>query len=248
MNMNTTRLIEAYLDGSLGKNIAKELKTRAENDFEFAELIRLHKEINDCIRDDELVSLRRTLAKMNGEYKPLNDRLMNPHRQIFRIAALFVLLLSLSIAVMKWIIPGYPGSAIFEKYYIKYEPDVVTRSDNIHKMDVLYAQFLYQTDNYSECVELLEDLVINGKENYMAFLYLGLVKIELDQTDDAIQSFLSIPPDWENPYSVHRNWYLALCFIKTGQTDQAIAILKGLSVPDGYYSKKAKKILRRIMF
>ncbi len=65
--MNTTRLIEAYLDGSLEKDIAEEIKVRAENDVEFAELIRLHKEINESIRDNELNSLRQTLRKISAE-------------------------------------------------------------------------------------------------------------------------------------------------------------------------------------
>ena len=65
--MNTTRIIEAFLDGSLDKDKAKEIRARAENDVEFAELIRLHKEINESIRDDELNSLRLTLRRISAE-------------------------------------------------------------------------------------------------------------------------------------------------------------------------------------
>jgi hypothetical protein len=244
--MNTTRLIEAYLDGSLEKDIAKEIQTRAENDFEFAELIRLHKEINESIRDNELDSLRRDLRGITGRKDPSNDRDKFPLRQIFRIAAVFFFVLLIGVGVLKWFIPGYSGLSIFEKYYIKYEPDVITRSDNTYRISLLNAQYLYQTGRYSECAGLLENLVRNEKENYIAWFYLGLARIEQNQPIEAIHDFLSIPSEWENPYSIHRNWYLALCLINSGQEKQAISLLEGLSATDGYYADRAKIILGRI--
>jgi hypothetical protein len=244
--MNTTRLIEAYLDGSLEEDIAEEIKSRAEFDSEFAELIRLHKEINESIRDNELHSLRQTLREISAEKDTPNREFHFPLRRIIQIAATFLFILAIGTIAIKWFFLGYSGSSIFEKFYVKYEPDVITRSGIQFKNGLENAQFLYQTGNYAKCARILDDLVSDDKQNYLALFYLGLTKIELRNPDEAIIYFLKIPPNWNSPYSIHRNWYLALCLIKTGQEKQALPLLKRLSLGMEFYSDRSRKILQRI--
>jgi len=244
--MNTTRIIEAYLDGSLEKDKAEEIKARAENDAEFAELIRLHKEINESIGDNELHSIRQALRKISAERKVLSNRSTFSPRLIIQIAAVLLFILIVGTAVLKLFFTGYSRSAIFEKFYVKYEPDVITRSDNLLKTSLENAQFFYQTGNYAECSRILGDLVSNEKQNYLALFYLGLAKIELHQPYEAISDFLKIPSNWNSPYSIHRNWYLALCLIKTGQEKQAEPLLKRLSIGTEFYSDRARNLLNRI--
>jgi hypothetical protein len=244
--MNTTRLIEAYLDGSLENDKAEEIRSRAENDAEFAELIRLHKEINESIRDNELHSLRQTLREIFAEKDISNKGVLLPLRRIIQFAAVFLFIIIVGTAAVKWFFPGYSRSTVFEKFYVKYEPDAITRSGNMLKNSLENAQFQYQTGNYIECVGILEDLTRRDKQNFLAWFYLGLTKIELQQTNDAIIDFLKIPPNWKSPYVIHRNWYLALCLIKAGQEKQASPLLKRLSTGKGFYSERAKQILDRI--
>ena len=169
--MNTTRLIEAYLDGSLEKDIAKEIRARAENDIEFAELIRLHKEINESIRDNELYDLRQILRKISSEINTSMSVVTFPLRRIIQIAAVFLIILIIGTATVKWFFPGYSRSAIFEKYYFKYEPDVITRSGNVSKNGLENAQLLYQTGNYTQCAMILDDMVRNDKQNCCSIRY-----------------------------------------------------------------------------
>jgi len=244
--MNTTRLIEAYLDGSLEYDKAEEIKSRVENDFEFAELIRLHKEINESIRDTELHNLRQTLRKISQEKDTSNFGVTIPLSRIIQIAAAFLFILIVGTTVVKWFIPGYSRSVIFEKFYVKYDPDVITRSCNLLRNDLEKAQILYQTGNYTECAGILEDIVSNDKQNYLALFYMGLTKIELQRPNEAISDFLKIPPNWNSPYLIHRNWYLALCLMKMGQEKQARPLLKNLSIGKEYYSDRARKILDKI--
>ncbi len=244
--MNTTRLIEDYLDGSLEKDKAEEIKVRAEGDGEFAELIRLHKEINESIRDNELHSLRQTLRNISEEKEVLRNGERFSPRLIIQIAAVFLFILIVGTAMLKLFFPGYSRSTIFEKFYVKYEPDVITRSENLLETSLENAQFLYQTGSYTECARILVDMVSNDKQNYLALFYLGLAKIELQLPNEAISDFLKIPPNWNSPYSIHRNWYLALCLIKTGQVKQAEPLLKRLSIGTEFYSDRARNVLEGI--
>ena len=244
--MNTTRLIEAYLDGSLGKDEAEEIKARAENDAEFAELIHLHLEINESIRDNELHSLRKTLRKFSEEKDNLSNRVIFPLKRLIQIAAVLLFILIIGIASVKWFFPGYSRSAIFEKFYVKYEPDVITRSGNSFNNSLENAQILYQTGNYIECEQILANLVSNDSQNYLALFYLGLTKIELQQPNEAMNDFLKIPQNWNSPYTIHRNWYLSLCLIKIGQEKRALPLLISLSSGEEFYSERARKILNLI--
>jgi len=246
--MNITRLIEAYLDGSLEKEEAEELKALAEKDFEFAELIRLHKEINESIRDDELYNLRQLLQKIASDKEAIKTGVVFPLRRMMRIAAVFLFILIAGTVVIKWFFPGYSRSIIFEKYYVKYEPDVITRSGNMLISGLENAQYLYQTGNYRECAGILDYMVRKDNQNYLAWFYLGLTRIELQEPNEAISDFLKIPPNWESPYSIHRNWYLALCLIKTGQEKRARPLLKRLYTSEPFYSQDASKILDKIRF
>jgi hypothetical protein len=146
--MYTTRLIEAYLDGSLEKDLAEEITKRAAKDMEFAELIRLHREVNESIRDNELERLRYTIRKISSEENVLPILAKSPIRRIIQIAAAFLFLLVIGTVVIKWFYSGSSKSVVFEKYYEKYDPDVITRSETLAGNSLEKAQFLYQTGDY----------------------------------------------------------------------------------------------------
>jgi hypothetical protein len=244
--MNTTRLIEAYLDGSLEKDEAEKIKIRAENDPEFAEFIRMHKEVNESIRDNELNSLRQILRKISAEKNYAEDGTVFNLRRMVQIAASLLFILLIGTTVVKLFFPGHTGSAIFEKFYLRYEPDVITRSESSFKNSLENATFLYQTGKFSECAGILANIVRHDKSNYQALFYLGLANIELQKPKEAISDFLKIPSDWCSPYLIHRNWYLALCFIRIGDEKQALPLLKALSNGEDFYAEKARKIIDRI--
>jgi anti-sigma factor RsiW len=64
--METTRIIEAYLDGNLDPADRAALEARAAQDPEFADLIRLHKEVNESIRDEGGSKLCYMLKEINN--------------------------------------------------------------------------------------------------------------------------------------------------------------------------------------
>jgi hypothetical protein len=244
--MNTTRVIEAYLDGSLGKEETEEIKTRAEHDLEFANLIRLHKEVNESIRDSELNNLRQILRKISAEKNPSIVGKIFLLRRIMQISAALLFILIIGTTVGKLFFPEHTGSSIFEKFYLKYEPDVITRSGESFKNSLENAIYLYQAGDYSESTRMLADIVNNDKLNYQAMFYLGLTNIELQQPKESINDFLKIPSDWNSPYLIHRNWYLALCLNKTGHEKQALPLLNAMTGGEEFYAERARKIISRI--
>jgi tetratricopeptide (TPR) repeat protein len=244
--MHTTRIIEAYLEGSLEKDLAEEIRIKAENDIEWADLIRLHKEINESICDDELEKLRITLKQISSDKHIGDDKIIIPIRRILQIAAVCLFLLITISAARKWFFVESTDAKVFKKYYARYEPDVITRSGKIVRNSLENAQFLYQTGNFVQSAEILSDVISKDRKNYMAWFYLGLVKMELKQTSEATRDFLKIPSDWKSPYLIHRNWYLSLCLIKTGHEKEAGSILMRLSASNKFYSARARDLLKEL--
>jgi hypothetical protein len=244
--MNTTRIIEAYLEGSLERDLADEIRIRAENDVELAELIQLHREVNESICDDELRNLRFTLKKIAVERNITHNNEIFPYRRVFRIAAACFFLLLIASAVKKWGFAGPSDAAIFKKYYVRYEPDIITRSENAAASGLEMAQLFYKTRDYDKSAAILSEITYTDRKNYMAWFYAGLVRIELNQPAEAARNFLKIPPDWNSPFRIHRNWYLALCLIKTGHAKEAGPLLLYLSAGNKFYSERAAKVLKEI--
>lgn len=61
-------MIEKYLDGTLGRKERKKLEDRLGKDKELADLIKMHAEVNESIRDNELHALHDKIKKISDAY------------------------------------------------------------------------------------------------------------------------------------------------------------------------------------
>lgn len=66
--MKKMRLIEEYLDGSLSAEEKKNFEDRLGKDKELADLVKMHLDVNESIRDDELHALREKLKEIGEKY------------------------------------------------------------------------------------------------------------------------------------------------------------------------------------
>lgn len=238
--METTRMIESYLDGILGQPERAALEARAAQDPEFAGLIRLHKEVNESIRDEEMLRLEAKLFKIEIEMQ------VSQYGNLLRIAALLIIVLSVYIIIKICIFHNVIGQSIYDKYYSKYQPDIIFRSTDTTTSALDNALLQYESGYYIRSIKLLDSILIYDKDNYIAYFFLGLACLELQAPLDAIISFEVIPDKWDCPYSIHRDWYLGLSLLKTKRYKESALIMKKLYATSGYYSNEAKSIIRKL--
>jgi len=62
--MKKTRLIEEYLDGSLSAEEKKKFEDQLGKDKELADLVKMHLDVNESIRDNELHALSLIIKKI----------------------------------------------------------------------------------------------------------------------------------------------------------------------------------------
>ena len=105
---------------------------------------------------------------------------------------------------------------------------------------------LYQQGKYAEAIPYLRSAVESDPELFPRKFYLGISLLMTNQTDEAIQTLLSLVKSTSNPYLEESHWYLAKAYfrkkdIKTGKEHlEAVAGLNGSHAPE------ARKLLERL--
>jgi len=250
--METTRIIEEYLDQTLSMEERDAVEARLASDKDFSDLIALHKEVNESIGDRELIELHHLIEKVSAEYLRRNrkqEAVIKPilyKKFIIRIAAILIIMVASGMIIKTLFFDHVNTEKLFGKYYTTYEADVISRSAPSGTTTLDQAVLNYTNGEYSEALNLLDALVQQDGKNYLAWFYKGLSCLETDQTGEAVHSFRTIPESWDSPYAEHRNWYLALSLLRQGDITDASQILSGISSANGYYDRQAEKLYLKL--
>jgi len=242
--METTELIERYLEGSLSEEDMLKVDKRAKTDADFRKLIELHREVNESISDDAIHDLHSKIRRILEEYKNKVPPRVNRTYTFFKIAAIFVIIAGAGV-VFRFVLSRSVEERLYFRFYQAYEADVITRSGDAAE-SITRAIGLYNSKDYNEAFPILSALTAREPDNYLAWLFMGLTSIELNEFDRAIESFSNIPDHWDNPYSEHAKWYYALALLHERKNEHAKILFQKISDEQGYYSEKSEKILSGI--
>jgi tetratricopeptide (TPR) repeat protein len=253
--METTRLIEQYLEGTLGTGERSAVEERASSNEEFRKLIVLHKEVNDCIRDNDFFTLRNLIERIDRDYlyreiagEPVPKRKLSlaSYRLIIRIAAFFILLAA-SGFILRYAVFSHPSAdRLYQKYYAVYDLDVISRSSLTRNTSLDEAILSYDQGKYQDALARLNAILSEEEDNYMAWFCNGLTLMETGNPENAIHSFGEIPVNWYSPFAEHRDWYLALALLKTNNIVESSKIFQKIASGGGYYYRQAGKILKSL--
>jgi len=236
--------IEDFLDGNL---IGKELSmfiSQKELDKELAKEIELRFEVNELIKDKGFFELREKLELQRNETY-VNSSLIKFRKDLFKTwhfaAASFALILV--VGGLWYILSNKPYSTekLVSKYYKLAHPLLQVRSAEIKTDDALATAFKYYKDNdFNSALKYF-----NSLENQMtAKFYSGVCFIELEQYNEAIDSFTSVINDNDNLFVEQANWYLGLIYLMDNQKNKAIEQFVKISKDENYYTSQAKEILK----
>ncbi len=253
--METTKLIEEYLSGTLNELERKQFEERLSFDAEFNRLYALHKEVNEGIRDKDFNQFHSLVKQVDAAYfETQHESLALEHslksvsrfKSMMRYAALFLVLLGIAAILKFTLYNGAKPDKLFDQYYTAYNTDIVMRSTQSEGTTLGNAILDYGHGDYSVALQKLNDLISENQSDYLAWFYKGLTCLALDQAPEAIRSFRVIAPDWNHPLLEHRNWYLALALLHNNNTKEAIATFSKIEEFNGYYAEKADRILRKL--
>jgi hypothetical protein len=253
--METTRIIEQYLDGTLGNDEKRRLEEKASVDKDLRELISLHQEVNESIRDNDLsafhamvkkVGLQHFLTTHSPSLKQATGKVKIWQNKLLRLAAILIVVAGAGVILRYALFRGEDSEALYGKYYKVYQSDAISRSAESYWVALDSAILSYSNQDYSGALNKLNELTDRDQNNYLAWFYKGLTCLETDSTAKAILSFKTIPISWNSPFREHRDWYLAMALLRQGNTAGASDAFDRISAAGGYYAGRAYEISQQL--
>jgi hypothetical protein len=235
--MKTLNNIENYLDGNLSGEALLDFEKQFKEDLSFKKEVLLNAEINESIKDTDVVEFRQLVGNLISKSKNKQQTI----RLFFYAAASIIVILS----VLKITYPTSPDK-IYTAFYAPYATNMNVRSDNNNMGNLEFAYQLYGEGKYQLSFDLLSKYNKTGNTSEKAIFYEALCALELQKYDMAENLFHSVVQT-ENPaLRLHVNWYLGLTYLKNNKNDKAIALLDKLANEKNFYTDKAKRILKKV--
>ncbi len=134
---------------------------------------------------------------------------------------------------------------IYSEFYqpYPYNPavrDLKTGSQNVFNM----GREAYINANYGLALDYFNQVSAESPSYSTTFLLKGICYMEMDQFDQAIQSFNQLTGN--RIMNEYGEWYRGLCYIRLNEPDQARNEFKKIIREGGYFSKQAKSILKSL--
>jgi len=243
--MEKLKQIENYLDGNMSNPEKDNFEKSLSIDKELADELNFHKELNEAILDDATENFRRALKNVveprSFRIKPGNRSLISALK--IPLAASVLILIGLSLYN---IFIHQDSSELFTNFYEPYSTDISTRSIERSRDNIQLSYYLYQEGDFQTSFEILKNYISSNFDDQTAHFYLGLNALELCYYDQAINELALVEQDTISPFALHARWYLAMTYLKTGNTEYAQILLQRLIEEENMYSADAKKILKKI--
>lgn len=133
---------------------------------------------------------------------------------------------------------------IYEEYYQPY-PNISTplsRSDENGNS----PYYQYEKGDFQTALIGFQAIIKDNPDDESALFYAALSNMELSDFKNAIEKLKKVTVKDESKFTQAANWYLSLAYIHTNKLEQASEYLTKLAEGNDVYSKKAKKILKKI--
>lgn len=237
--------IERFIAGDMDETEKKWFLKEMEGNLGLRHEVDLRMKTDKVLEKQDVLDLRRKLARIESERAGVAPAI-KPRK--IRYAAVIVLLLIVSGGTYYMTSrTTLTGDQIIERYYNRYEAAATTRSGmESSNTEFNLALDYYKIHDYKNAA-ILFSKVINNEPGDMHSTFLnGVSNFEISNYPEAKNSFSRVITDDDNLFIDHAEWYLALCYIRTGETEKAKDQLKKIIGTESIYRKEAKQVLRRL--
>ncbi|MEA3477545.1 MAG: tetratricopeptide repeat protein [Bacteroidota bacterium] len=243
-------ILQKYLDNELSE---KEL-TRFEQELNASpELLvdmDLYKEVDEAIADTEVLDFRAQLTDLREE-----TRRSETGKRVFRFtrpwhyaaSAALALLVAIGLATVL----GRPlsNNDLFAKYMKPYELVLTNRSIDSEVTTLLMskAQEFFLKGDFEAAIEYFDEVLILNSNKMEADFYMGVSYMEIEQHQEASESFTRVIEHDDNLYIQKAEWYLAGCLLAMDETDLARRKFASIAQSSNhFYKDDAAKIIKRM--
>ena len=245
-------MIEKYLAGELIPEEKSSFENLLKSNSNLRDLLKLHLEIDRSILESDIHNFRNLLQNTyvmlfeNKNHKLKNNNSIK--RFSWRMISIAAVLLTIIIVGgsllfrQKIVSPN----EIYSRFYTPYQADVSVRSTGQLQNGLTLAIQLYQKKDYNTAFEILGNLLNDNKDNPVIRFYYGITAMELNRYETAIYQMNELVSKNQQPFAIHAEWYLGLCYLKLDDESKARTYFENIVRENGYYSSRAQEILKKL--
>ena len=238
--------IERYNAGEMNEAEKAWFRKELEEKEKLRDEIALRQKADMVLKNHDIILLRNKLIaidKKRAEAVPgKNNR---KHLPLTRAAVIAGIILAGSLAFLST--RNLDTEEIFDRFYKSYDVTANLRTaEAIANSNYSIAIDYYNIRDYRNAA-LYFSKVLSGDPKYMesTMLY-GVSKFEEKNYPEAKHSFTKVIDNNDNLFVEDAHWYLALCYMKTGDKEKATNELTFIRRSESIYSNDARKVLRRM--
>lgn len=248
--INYPEFIDRYLDNDLlGPELnwfEKELDSNSELQAE----LKLQKELNEALGHDDILDLREKLNVIHEMVDPESER-----KRIKRAlsgnwagiaAASAVILVAIGFLLTNSINPVQTTEELFDQHY---EPYIIpTNYRSAAEINIVFHKALveYGNQDYQKALQLFEKVLFEDESRMDVTLLTGISNLEIENYNKANNSFQKVISHNDNLFIEQAEWYLALCYLKTGEQEKANLQFGKIITENSLYKEEAEDILNKL--
>jgi tetratricopeptide (TPR) repeat protein len=246
-----SNFVERYLTQQMKQDELDWFNEEMEANPVLAEEVQMQQDIGDAILNEETLAFRaqiNNLFEKEGNKKPVEacKTFYLPYKVRIAVASLAAFII-LGSGFYLYNHRAIPSEKLFEIYYEPYEGLTNVRSSNLQMTDMLVtAMQKYEQREYESALMLFETVLASDRENITSRFYSAISYLETRHYRVAEKSFISIIDHDDNLFIEHAEWYLGLCYLKTGEDDLARKLFTAIADSEGFYSRNASRLIRNL--
>ena len=252
--------VERYINNEMDFGECCEIEELLKTNPRLFEYFELHKDVNEIVLTNFIERIKNVHARI---YKAIHNN--KPDRiedevslketapviefklNVMRIgkwiaAASIILLMGLGGVNIYLNNTGSLENRLYAQYY---EP--LNKIQKYSSSTFIEAKKQFENKEYEIALMLLNEPSKSITSESEKILYQGFILMELKRYDEAIEKFKHLQNinDFEFIKPIN-NWYLSLCYLKTGENEKIIEQLVKIDDVNGGFYKEAKELLKKL--
>lgn len=246
-------LIEKYLRKELGEDERQKVEERLLSDASFQQKMKWHEDFMDVVREDRNKEIKSFLKEVEEEkiFLTSKDKSSKNNTKIVQLKWIRWAAAVLVIGFVTWGVWSqfsFNPQNLYTEHFTTYPNDLVRVERSSEGTDPLQNAFVaYQDNDFDSAIRQFDQLLVSTPSDNLLFFKAvsHLSKEDIELATNIFEDLYAKEP-WQ--YSEAVRWYLALIYLKIGQTDNAKNLMEEIAnQDDGHFQQSsAKEILEKL--
>jgi TolA-binding protein len=237
--------IERYIAGEMDPSEKKWFETELDGNASLQRELALRKKADATLVRLDIIDLRNKLAAIEKQRKEKVVAASTGKTPRFRFAAAVTALVL--VGSLYLVTTGHQSNdTIYKNNFEVYQYSNISRSGDSKISDFETALKMYNNNDFAGAASHFREYLRSKPEVMEATLLYGVAEMKNNNYPSAKSSFRSIIDNSDNLYIDKAQWFLALCYIKTNENNEAVSQLETIINSKSIYQDKARKLVKKL--